>query len=121
MPRNRTIEHKTGERLERSPWLSDATRRRMLNALHKHDADSVRLNQVIVRELRTVRREYRRTLAALMGLAGARRYSTASASTASAPTGCASSTPQRPASCFGCAMCTSRRAASSSTTAAART
>ena len=85
MPRNRTIEHKTGERLERSPWLSDATRRRMLNALHKHDADSVRLNQAIVRELRTVRREYRRTLAALMGLAGARRYRALRSEMADAP------------------------------------
>ena len=74
MPRNRTIEHKTGERLARSPWLSDATRRGMLNALQKHDAASVRLNQVIVRELRTLRLEYRRTRAALMGPAGARRY-----------------------------------------------
>ena len=74
MPRNRAIEHKTGERLSRSPWLSDATRRRMLNALHKRDADSVRLNQAIVRELHKVRLEYRRTLAALMGPAGARRY-----------------------------------------------
>ena len=85
MPRNRTIEHKTGERLERSPWLSDAARRRMLNALHKHDADSVRLNQAIVRELRTVRREYRRTLAALMGLAGARRYRALRSEMADAP------------------------------------
>ena len=74
MPRNRTTEHKTGDRLTRSRWLSDATRRRMLNALHKRDADSVRLNQAIVRELRKVRLEYRRTLAALMGPAGARRY-----------------------------------------------
>jgi len=85
MPRNRTIEHKTGERLARSPWLSDATRRRMLNALQKHDADSVRLNQAIVRELRTVRREYRRTLVALMGPAGARRYRALRSEMADAP------------------------------------
>ena len=74
MPRNRTTEHRTGERLARSPWLTDATRRRMLNALRKHDADSVRLNQAVVRELRTLRSEYRRTVAALMGPAGARRF-----------------------------------------------
>ena len=57
----------------------------MLNALHKHDAGSVRLNEVIVRELRTVRREYRRTLAALMGLAGARRYRALRSEMADAP------------------------------------
>jgi hypothetical protein len=74
MPTHRTTVYKTGDRLARSPWLTEATRRRMLNALSKHDAASVRLNHAIVRELRALRTEYRRTLAALMGPAGARRW-----------------------------------------------
>src|SRR4029450_9659024 len=74
MPRNRTTEHKTGARLAPTAWLSDAARRRALNALLKHDEASVRDNRAVGRQLTALRAESRRSLGALMGPAGVRRY-----------------------------------------------
>ena len=85
MPRNRTTEHKTGARLAPSPWLSEAVRRRALNALAKLDAESVRQSRDVVRQLTVLRSQYRRNLNALMGPAGVRRYRVLRSELADAP------------------------------------
>ena len=74
MARNRTTEHKTGAKLPGVKWLSAAARGRMLNALAKRDEAAVRSRRAVVRQLDTLRSDYRRALNALMGPGGVRRY-----------------------------------------------
>ena len=83
--RNRTTEHKTGARLAPSPWLSEVVRRRALNALARFDAESVRRNRDVVRQITVLRSQYRRNLNALIGPAGVRRYRVLRSELADAP------------------------------------
>jgi hypothetical protein len=74
MTSDRRTVHKADARLEPVAWLSEAVRRRARSTLLRLDEKSAKQNQALARQLMALRLEYRRSLSALMGAGGMRRY-----------------------------------------------